>query len=192
MIFKIGRKDMASDACKEKLEALIKIYDMYIYRVCLKILGNRADAEDATQDTYVKIIEYVDRLDDIPSDRTRKYISKTAQSVAKNMLKSEKRKRYMDIARLDDEKIAILLERNMARMILEEIYARNNCIDRINEYMCIFDPIEQSMLEYHSCGCGTFRETAEYFGMKPATFRKRIQRLRERVESRKMIIEKER
>lgn len=183
---------MTGDAYKEKLEALSKIYHMHIYRVCLKILGNRIDAEDAAQDTYIKIIEYVDRLDDISSDGARKYISMTAQSVAKNMLKSEKRKRYMDIARLDDERTAILLERNMARMMLEEIYARNNCIDRLNEYMCICDPLEQSMLEYHSCGCGTFRETAEYFGMKPATFRKRIQRLRERVESGKMIIEKER
>ncbi len=180
---------MISNIQREKLEAVSRIYGIYIYRVCLKILGNQADAEDAAQDTYIKILDYMDRIDDIESNSAKKYVSLTAQSVAKNMLKREKIKRPVDMVRIDDETTNIALETEMARMVVEETHARDNCIDRLSEYVGVLDELEQSMLEYHSEGRRTLKETAEHFGMNPATFRKRMQRLREKIAAQKAATE---
>ncbi len=182
---KVGRNGMISNIQREKLEAVSRMYGIYIYRVCLKILGNQADAEDAAQDTYIKILDYMDRIDDITSNSAKKYVALTAESVAKNMLKREKRKRPLDMVRLDDETNNIALETEMARMAYEEVHARDNCIDRLNEYAGILNKKEMIMLEYHANESRTMKETAEHFGMEPAAFRKRMQRLREKVAKRK-------
>ena len=177
---------MISNTQREKLEAVSRMYGIYIYRVCLKILRNQADAEDAAQDTYIKILDYMDRIDDITSDSAKKYVALTAESVAKNMLKREKNKRPVDMVRLDDEMNDIALETEMARIAVEEIHARDNCIDRLNEYIGSINAVELSMLEYHADEKRTLKETAEHFGMEPAAFRKRLQRLREKVAGRKI------
>ena len=116
---KFGRNSMTDNIKMEKLEAVSKLYGSYIYRVCLRILGNRADAEDAAQDTYIKILDYMDRIEDIGSNSAKKYVELTAESVAKNMLAREKRKRPADMVRIDDEAAVTALDAERARTSAE-------------------------------------------------------------------------
>ena len=177
---KFGRNSMTDNIKMEKLEAVSKLYGPYIYRVCLRILGNRADAEDAAQDTYIKILDYMDRIEDIGSNSAKKYVELTAESVAKNMLAREKRKRPADMVRIDDEAAVTALDAERARTSAEEDHARDNCEERLHRYMTVLSDTERKMLEYHAVEKRTLKETAEHFGVRPDTFRKRMQRIREK------------
>ena len=170
---KFGRNSMTDNIKMEKLEAVSKLYGSYIYRVCLRILGNRADAEDAAQDTYIKILDYMDRIEDIGSNSAKKYVELTAESVAKNMLAREKRKRPADMVRIDDEAAVTALDAERARTSAEEDHARDNCEERLHRYMTVLSDTERKMLEYHAVEKRTLKETAEHFGVRPDTFRKR-------------------
>ncbi len=171
---------MTDNIKMEKLEAVSKFYGPYIYRVCLRILRNRADAEDAAQDTYIKILDYMDRIEDIESNSAKKYVELTAESVAKNMLTREKRKRPSDMIRIDDEAAVTALDAERARLSLEECHARDNCEEKLSTYMLALSEVERKMLEYHVREKRTMKETAEYFGITPDAFRKRMQRIREK------------
>lgn len=147
---KFGRNSMTDNIKMEKLEAVSKLYGSYIYRVCLRILGNRADAEDAAQDTYIKILDYMDRIEDIGSNSAKKYVELTAESVAKNMLAREKRKRPADMVRIDDEAAVTALDAERARTSAEEDHARDNCEEKLHRYMAVLSDTERKMLEYHA------------------------------------------
>lgn len=177
---KFGRNSMTDNIKMEKLEAVSKFYGPYIYRVCLRILRNSADAEDAAQDTYIKILDYMDRIEDIESNSAKKYVELTAESVAKNMLSREKIKRPADMIRIDDEAAVTALDAERARLSAEEDRARDNCEEKLHRYMIALSDTERKMLEYHAVEKRTLKETAEHFGVRPDTFRKRMQRIREK------------
>lgn len=51
VLARLGRGDVAA------LEVLFSIYGKRVFRVCQGILGNRADAEDATQEVFLRAFE---------------------------------------------------------------------------------------------------------------------------------------
>lgn len=172
---------MISDLNKEKLEAVNKMYGMRIYRICMEILEDIFDAEDAAQDAYIKILHYIDRIDDISAASAQKYISLAAESAAKNMLRKDKRKRSGELIFLSDETADEALEAETAKMYLEEVHALGVCVDRLAEYKGALSEDDLAALKYYTEGSRTLKETAEHFGMTHAALRKRVQRLRARV-----------
>jgi RNA polymerase sigma-70 factor (ECF subfamily) len=42
---------------------LVRRHQSLVFRVCLRILGHRQDAEDATQETFTRMAKYLDRWD---------------------------------------------------------------------------------------------------------------------------------
>ncbi len=42
---------------------LVRRHQQLVFRVCMRILGHRQDAEDATQETFSRVAKYLDRWD---------------------------------------------------------------------------------------------------------------------------------
>lgn len=162
---------------KTKMERLVEIYGVYIYRVCLKILKDPSDAEDAAQNTYIKLLNYIDKLDEIESKAVKVYVYKTAESVSKNMLKKVSGKEAV----LESEELTIAIETRSAAEAISVQYAENNCIDRLIEYAGALSESEFELLKYHADTGDTLLETAEHFGIKYDKCRKQMERIRKKI-----------
>lgn len=51
------------------LEEFLEIYGDLVYRIALQNMRNKADAEDLTQDVYMKILQKMPSFDDVKSQR---------------------------------------------------------------------------------------------------------------------------
>lgn len=162
---------------KTKMERLVEIYGVYIYRVCLKILKDPSDAEDAAQNTYIKLLKYIDKLDEIESKAVKVYIYKTAESVSRNMLKKANGKESV----LESEELAAAIEYRSAAEAISVQHAENNCIDILIEYEEALSESELELLKYHVDTGDTLLETAEHFGIKYDRCRKQMERIRKKI-----------
>ena len=82
----------------EEFEALYERHWKYVYRLCLTYMKSAADAEDCTEDVFVKVLTgnytFTDQVHE------RKWLTVTAINLCKDKLKSWKRKLVVPI---DDE-----------------------------------------------------------------------------------------
>lgn len=71
-------------------ETLYRNHFRHVYRVCFSYLKNQADAEDVTEDVFVKVLR--ENINFTDSDHEAKWLTVTAINMSKNLLKSKKRK----------------------------------------------------------------------------------------------------
>ncbi|MGN0670561.1 MAG: RNA polymerase sigma factor, partial [Oscillospiraceae bacterium] len=82
----------------EEFEAFYERHWKYVYRLCMTYMKSAADAEDCTEDVFVKVLngnfEFTDEAHE------RKWLTVTAINLCKDRLKSWKRKA---VAAIDDD-----------------------------------------------------------------------------------------
>ncbi|MCR5584773.1 MAG: sigma-70 family RNA polymerase sigma factor [Lachnospiraceae bacterium] len=70
----------------------------FVYRLCFTYMGNQADAEDCTEDVFVKVFNKKIEFED--ETHERKWLSVTAGNLCKDRLRSAARK---EVCSIDDE-----------------------------------------------------------------------------------------
>jgi RNA polymerase sigma-70 factor (ECF subfamily) len=94
-----------------------------IYRRCLKILGDRAAAEDATQEVFCKLMRHIDGLEE--GDGYLPWIYRVATNHCLNLLRDEARLQTMPPELLADEGVhgaaAALPERDLGARLLAAV-----------------------------------------------------------------------
>ena len=152
---------------KDLVAALFQAYSKTMYHAARQILAGHEDAEDAVQETFIKIHDHLAKLTDVTCHKTRGYLVIAAKNTAKNMLRKRRRE---NAAALDDipydipdmdENIFTHME---AEALLEEIR-------RLPELAR-----EILMLKYHH-RCSD-KELAEIMNIEHAAVRKRVERAR--------------
>lgn len=79
------------------LEALVREYSRLVYRIAYAVLRCHHDAEDATQETFVRVLRYSSRLGDVENPKT--WLARIAWRVAVD--RSKKRHGKHEVS-LDD------------------------------------------------------------------------------------------
>lgn len=74
----------------EEMENIIRLYGDDVYRFCTHLLGNREEAEDLYQDTFVKAVQLRHKLD--CSGNIKSYLMGIAINLWKNNLRKNKRR----------------------------------------------------------------------------------------------------
>lgn len=67
---------------KDKMEQLYSLYESAVYAIAYSILNNVEQAEDVTQDTFLKIYSYLDDIEEVGSKRTKAFITKIVKNTA--------------------------------------------------------------------------------------------------------------
>ncbi|MEG0791378.1 MAG: sigma-70 family RNA polymerase sigma factor [Gordonibacter sp.] len=67
-----------------------------VYRLCFSFLGNAADAEDATQSVFMKLIDRPHRFNDVEHEKA--WLIVCAQNHCRDVLKSPARKRVVELS----------------------------------------------------------------------------------------------
>jgi len=73
---------------RSDLMELIRLYFMDVYHVCFRVLGRPQDAEDATQETFLSLFRYQEKL--AAAESPRAWILTIARNTAISMLRSRK------------------------------------------------------------------------------------------------------
>lgn len=91
---------MADEACDRELEAIVRQHARFVYQIAYLLLRNHHDAEDATQETFVRVWRNRKRLPEIRDQRA--WLARIAWRVA-----LDRRKTAAEVS-LDDTAEAVL------------------------------------------------------------------------------------
>lgn len=84
-----GEVDEIND--KEYFDYLVETYQKLVFSLCFKVSGNRFDAEDLTQDTFISVYKNLSTFD---RNYEKAWICKIASNKCLDFLKSAKRRTF--------------------------------------------------------------------------------------------------
>lgn len=143
---------------ENEIKELVETYTSLVFRVSYCILGNRDDAEDAVQDTFLK---YLTKAPEFESEEHRKaWLIRVATNISKNMMLFRLRKETVNIE--DVKNIGIC----------------ENDYETFELIMSLPSKYKVVMTLYYIEGYKS-KEIAEIIGIKEETVRKRLQKGRE-------------
>ena len=82
---------LEGEADRQKFQKLYEAYEKKIYAVALKILGNHALAEDAAQQTWLRLLKNWERVSALQWEEAGGYAVTAAKNAAVDMLRAQRR-----------------------------------------------------------------------------------------------------
>ena len=76
---------------QRRFTRLYRAYEKMVYAAALRVLGNRTQAEDAAQQTWLQLLRRWDRVSALPWKETAGYVATTAKNCALDMREREQR-----------------------------------------------------------------------------------------------------
>lgn len=83
-----------------EIENVIEIYGNMLFRLCLVMLGNSDDAEDALQETFIKYLQKAPEFRD--PEHEKAWLIKVATNKCRDMLRFKTRQQMVDIDVLNE------------------------------------------------------------------------------------------
>ena len=74
---------------KELIAQLYNAYKQFMYNISMSLLGKKEDAEDAVQDSFVRIIKNLDKIQNPYSRKTKSYITVITKNICFDKLKKQ-------------------------------------------------------------------------------------------------------
>lgn len=153
-----------SDLKKDKFESLYLKYRKYMKLIAFNILNDEPLSEDAVHNAFIKILNHLDKFDDLDSQRTKNLIVIIIRSVSIDMYR--KRNREFDNTDIFDKDLST--ETDFSMIEATDIVC---AIDALPE---IYKNVLLLKIEYGYKD----REIANLLGIKADTVSKRLERAR--------------
>src|SRR5579863_5253844 len=84
-----------ADLRAESLEALVREHSRLVYRIAYAVLRRHHDAEDATQETFMRVLRYSSKLATVDDPKT--WLARIAWRVAVDRIQHHSRKREIPL-----------------------------------------------------------------------------------------------
>ena len=84
---------ISRDGDRQAFAMLVRRHQKRIYAICLALLGNQADAEDATQEVFVRSMERIDTLRN--ASQFANWIAQIARNRCRDVLRAGGRRRWI-------------------------------------------------------------------------------------------------
>ncbi|MGN0517941.1 MAG: RNA polymerase sigma factor [Acutalibacteraceae bacterium] len=97
---------------KAKFSDIVKEYSDMVYRICYVYLKNKSDAEDAYQDTFLKLYTSYNDFDN--TDHLRAWLITTSGNICKNMLDKAKVRTHDEL----NEELCGMIDDTMKRDVV--------------------------------------------------------------------------
>lgn len=143
-------------------EALYERYWRYVYRICYSYMCNAADAEDCTEDVFVKILTGNIVFKD--AEHERKWLAVTAINRCKDKLKSSAF-RLTDSLDAEEAPVIAAPEKEDYSDVREAVIA-------------LPERLKAAVILYYYCGYKA-EEIAKQFGRSPSTIRNLLKEARD-------------
>ena len=89
IIINTAEKQQIRDVDKRYIEMAVEKYGTMLFRLCLTLVKDYDDAEDAVQDTYIKYLTKAPQFND--SEHEKAWLIRVATNICKNMIRFRKR-----------------------------------------------------------------------------------------------------
>lgn len=149
-----------ADLDTNNIENLIRCYSKMLYKICLIMLCNESDAEDALQDTFLRYMTKGPRTDD--EEYKKAWLIRVATNICKNMRLFKLRHSHLNI---DELKNLSMSERDT---------------DVLMDVMRLPSKYKIVLLLYYVEGYQT-KDISKIIRVSPSTVRKRLQLGREQL-----------
>lgn len=158
---------------KAKMEQLYSLYESAVYAIAYSILNNVEQAEDVTQDTFLKIYSYLDDIEEVGSKRTKVFITKIVKNTAIDIYrKNQKISTYsenIEDTMSEDTDPANIVERQL--VTLYKLDALDSAMSDISDYL------RKIIIMRYGYEL-KMTEIADILGKDSATIRKQMERAR--------------
>ena len=82
---------LETDGDRERFLRLHSAYEKKLYAVALRILGDPAQAEDAVQQAWLRLLEHWERVSALPWEETEGYVVTVVKNAAVDMVRAARR-----------------------------------------------------------------------------------------------------
>jgi RNA polymerase sigma factor (sigma-70 family) len=170
----------AIDGNRDALDTLVRGIQGDVYGLAIRMLWNREDAEDATQEILVRVVTHLSQFDF--RSRLRTWLYRVAVNYILDVKKSPVERMHLTFARFADDLAKGLStdgpDEAERSVLVEEVkigcsLGMLQCVDREQRLAYVLGEI----LDLSG------PEAAEVLDVTPAVFRKRLQRARKAIES---------
>ncbi|MCI8285561.1 MAG: sigma-70 family RNA polymerase sigma factor [Firmicutes bacterium] len=144
----------------------------FVYSVAMDILKNADDAQDCSQMCFEKIMQNMDKIEELNSPQMRRYIYKTVKSAAIDIIRSKDR--YI---LTEDEKLETLMDNSAVNDELSSAEWREDFKEIFNK----LSEEERELLILKFYEDKTYKYIADKLGISEEACKKRGQRLKEKV-----------
>ena len=93
---------VGTDEEKDIVTRLYDTYKSYLYTISVSILHNRAGAEDAVHETFVRIIKNLSKIKDVESPQTKGFLAIIARNICFDMLRKSSHEALYDDCDLNE------------------------------------------------------------------------------------------
>jgi RNA polymerase sigma-70 factor (ECF subfamily) len=155
------------------MEQLYNTYGKSMYKIAFSILNDHQQAEDAVQNSLIKLVNYLPRIEDLYNNQTKNLIIITIKNVAIDKYRRNKK---------ENEIITVGLPDN------EYEFASDDCIESVIEQeflLSVFKKLKPSQREIIMMKCFyglDYKEISKILKIKESTVRKRYSRAKAMVE----------
>jgi RNA polymerase sigma-70 factor (ECF subfamily) len=151
------------------VEAIYHKYSKFMFKVAYSILHNNYDAEDAVQQTILRIIDNLNKIGNLEDKRTRNFIGVICQNISINMYNKSKKVVMLE----EDDDIAE--ECDISLIVINE----ETC-EMLENFIYGLDSIYRDVLLLKAQNY-RIKEIAEILDVKPKTVQKRLERGRAKI-----------
>lgn len=160
---------MIAEEDKSKFEQLYLEYRQLMFYIANQILKDEKLAEDAVHNAFVKLINYIDRIDSINCHRTKGFLVIIVRSISINLYNERKKDNYIS---LDDLNYSIIDDNTN---IEDEVILSIEYNDLVDEIL-ILPEIYSNVLYLKYIYELTNKEISEILNITEANVRKRLER----------------
>lgn len=107
---------------KDLVTELYNTYKQILFNVCMSILHNTADAEDAVQETFVRIISNLSKIDCANEKRSKAYIFVVTRNICYDIL----RKKHKVVFLEDDRELVDTNAVDNTEILTDVLTVQNN------------------------------------------------------------------
>ena len=157
---------------EDVLDNLIEKYSDRLIKYCYTILGNYQDAEDAAQDTFIRIYYKIDSIANEAAIVT--YMYRISYSISIDMLRKKKRQ----------NKLTEKYGKQLQEEAVYDISQKDNLIsEELQEALMTLKPLDRALVHGIAVEEMAYKELSIVFGKSETVLRKRYERARKKLQS---------
>lgn len=160
-------------------DELFSEYRQMMFNIAMGILHNKSDAEDVVQDAFLWIINNLEKISQIPCNKTASYIAIITEHHSLNKIKKQNNHPLDDI----DEHQELSSDVSVEKAAIDKI-----TVEKIKQTLCLLSEKDRYILQLHFFEQRSDSEISEIMGLPEKSVRVYVHRARKRLLK---ILEKE-
>lgn len=169
----------AGQGQESAFEQLVKTYEKPVYNLCLRMCGDRDEAFDLAQETFLKAWHAISLFQGEGKFQT--WLMRIASNTCLDYLRKKRRRNLVSLTELDDESQPI--ERQIADYEADPALLAERAQDHqaVRDAMDKLPPNDRLILSMRAIQDMSYQEIGEALELQPGTVKSRIARAREKL-----------